>query len=151
LRELSRRIRDQRVFEIWRQIIEAYATAPERGLPIGALTSQHLANFYLAPLDRFVKETLRVPGYVRYMDDMVAQQRVSALIAFVRPARREPLLSFLFGETSKRISDDGHRGVHNKFFPNLVNRYFCYRSSDQSGHCKEAFKLREPLRLSSTG
>ena len=41
------------------------------GLPIGALTSQHLANCYLGAFDRFVKETLRVRGYVRYMDDLV--------------------------------------------------------------------------------
>ena len=36
---------------------------------IGSLTSQHFANFYLGWFDRFVKETLRVRGYVRYMDD----------------------------------------------------------------------------------
>ena len=41
-----------------------------RGLPIGSLTSQHFANFYLGWFDRFVKESLRVPAYVRYMDDM---------------------------------------------------------------------------------
>jgi RNA-directed DNA polymerase len=29
-----------------------------------------LANFYLGRVDRYVKETLRLPGYVRYMDDM---------------------------------------------------------------------------------
>jgi hypothetical protein len=34
------------------------------------LTSQHFANFYLGWFDRFVKETLRLRGYVRYMDDM---------------------------------------------------------------------------------
>jgi hypothetical protein len=40
-----------------------------RGLPIGSLTSQHFANFYLGALDRYVKEDLRIPCYVRYMDD----------------------------------------------------------------------------------
>ncbi|NUN51694.1 MAG: RNA-dependent DNA polymerase [Planctomycetaceae bacterium] len=40
-----------------------------RGLPIGNLTSQFLANVMLDPLDHFVKETLRVKGYVRYADD----------------------------------------------------------------------------------
>lgn len=39
-----------------------------RGLPIGNLTSQFLANVYLDPLDHFVKEVLRAP-YVRYVDD----------------------------------------------------------------------------------
>ena len=40
-----------------------------RGLPIGNLTSQLFHNIYLDPLDHFVKEVLRAPGYVRYVDD----------------------------------------------------------------------------------
>jgi len=70
LAEIARRFRDRRVVALWTRIIKAYAAAPGRGLPIGALTSQHLANFYLAAVDRLTKEELRVPGYVRYMDDM---------------------------------------------------------------------------------
>jgi hypothetical protein len=41
------------------------------GLPIGNLTSQFWANVYLNPFDHFVKRQLRVPGYVRYVDDML--------------------------------------------------------------------------------
>jgi len=40
-----------------------------RGLPIGNLTSQFFANVYLDPLDHWIKQVLRVPGYVRYVDD----------------------------------------------------------------------------------
>jgi RNA-directed DNA polymerase len=46
-------------------------TQPGKGVPIGNLTSQHFANFYLSGLDHFVKERLRIEGYVRYMDDLV--------------------------------------------------------------------------------
>lgn len=42
-----------------------------KGLPMGNLTSQFFANFYLNPFDHFVKETLRIPGYVRYVDDFI--------------------------------------------------------------------------------
>ena len=42
-----------------------------RGLPIGNLTSQILANVMLDPLDHFVKETLRRQGYVRFADDFL--------------------------------------------------------------------------------
>ena len=42
-----------------------------RGLPIGNLTSQFFANVFLDSLDHFVREELRVPGYVRYADDLV--------------------------------------------------------------------------------
>jgi len=40
-----------------------------RGLPIGNLTSQLLANVYLNGLDHFIKEELQVKKYVRYVDD----------------------------------------------------------------------------------
>jgi retron-type reverse transcriptase len=43
-----------------------------RGLPIGNQTSQFFANVYLDPLDHFLKDRLRLAGYVRYVDDFVA-------------------------------------------------------------------------------
>ena len=46
-------------------------TQPGKGLPIGNLTSQHFANFYLDPLDHTIKDRWGVKGYVRYMDDLV--------------------------------------------------------------------------------
>ena len=51
-----------------------------RGLPIGSLTSQHFANFYLGAFDRFVKEGLRVKGYVHYMDDCVLWSDTTATL-----------------------------------------------------------------------
>ena len=44
---------------------------PEKGLPIGNLTSQFWANVYLDALDQFVKHRLKARWYVRYCDDMV--------------------------------------------------------------------------------
>lgn len=41
------------------------------GLPIGNLTSQFFANVLLNPVDHFIKETIRIPGYVRYADDLL--------------------------------------------------------------------------------
>jgi hypothetical protein len=43
----------------------------ERGIPIGATTSQILANLALSPLDHAAKRELKLPRYVRYMDDAV--------------------------------------------------------------------------------
>jgi retron-type reverse transcriptase len=42
-----------------------------RGLPIGNLTSQFLANVMLDPLDHYLKETLRWPAYLRFADDFL--------------------------------------------------------------------------------
>ena len=41
------------------------------GLPIGNLTSQFFANWYLANFDHFIKEKLRVKKYLRYVDDFL--------------------------------------------------------------------------------
>lgn len=41
------------------------------GLPIGNLTSQFFGNVYLNALDQFVKRTLGVRHYLRYVDDVV--------------------------------------------------------------------------------
>ena len=43
-----------------------------RGLPIGNLTSQHFANYYFGKLDHYIKDQLRIKGYVRYMDDFIS-------------------------------------------------------------------------------
>ncbi|WP_298068442.1 RNA-directed DNA polymerase [uncultured Mailhella sp.] len=54
-----------------------HPTAP-RGLPLGELTSQLLANVYLDQLDHFIKDTLGVRYYVRYMDDFMLLHRDKA-------------------------------------------------------------------------
>jgi len=50
---------------------DLFAIHRPRGLPIGNLTSQFWANVYLDELDQFVKRTLRVKAYVRYVDDFL--------------------------------------------------------------------------------
>lgn len=69
LERLRRRFKDDRLLALFRRIIHSHGAPRGRGLPIGSLTSQHFANFYLGWFDRFVKEQLRVRAYVRYMDD----------------------------------------------------------------------------------
>ncbi len=44
---------------------------PNKGLPIGNLTSQFFANVVLNELDQFVKHELKCKHYVRYVDDFV--------------------------------------------------------------------------------
>ena len=67
---LSRKFKDAALLKLFDRIIASYRTAEGRGIPIGNLASQFFANAYLGLVDHFVKETLRIPGYVRYMDDM---------------------------------------------------------------------------------
>ncbi len=71
LAQLSRRFKDRDLLSLFDRIFKSYHTSPGKGVPIGNLVSQHMANFYLGSLDHWVKEDLRVKGYVRYMDDFV--------------------------------------------------------------------------------
>ncbi len=68
---LRRKLADVQLLQLLERIIKGFRGNLGEGLPIGSLTSQHFANFYLGWLDRYVKEVLRARRYVRYMDDMV--------------------------------------------------------------------------------
>jgi hypothetical protein len=70
LGRLAQRFKDRRLLELFARIVRSFRGNIGCGLPIGSLTSQHFANFYLGWFDRYAKEQLRIPGYVRYMDDM---------------------------------------------------------------------------------
>lgn len=77
-----------------------------RGMPIGNLTSQFLANLYLDPLDQHIKQALRVPAYLRYVDDLTLldddpgrlralrdaiAERLAGLRLRLRPLTAEPV------------------------------------------------------------
>ncbi|MBU6173366.1 MAG: RNA-directed DNA polymerase [Planctomycetes bacterium] len=68
---LTRRFKEVRLQGLFEQIVRSFRGTQRIGLPIGSLMSQHFANFYLGRFDRYVKESLRVHGYVRYMDDLL--------------------------------------------------------------------------------
>lgn len=62
----------QEVVEEWFRGDDLFTPAQRRrGLPLGNQTSQFFANVYLNPFDHYVKEKLRVRGYLRYVDDFV--------------------------------------------------------------------------------
>lgn len=67
LKILERRIHDQKLMGLLKEIIGSYSP----GLPLGNLTSQLFANVYLDKLDQFVKHELRITGYIRYADDFL--------------------------------------------------------------------------------
>ena len=64
-----------------------------RGLPIGNLTSQFLANLYLSPFDHFVKRQLKLKHYLRYVDDFAAFSDDHQELADARLAMEDYLAS----------------------------------------------------------
>ncbi len=41
------------------------------GMPVGSLISQLTANVVMTPADHYMKRVIRIPYYIRYMDDMI--------------------------------------------------------------------------------
>lgn len=90
------------------------------GLPIGNLTSQFFANVYLNGLDRFIKESLKVRRYLRYVDDFLlfgddraflseARRSIEAYLAGLR-LHIHPVKSQLF-ETRQGVNFVGFRMI----------------------------------------
>ena len=68
--KMERMYKDRKLLDVFRRIIDSYHARDGKGVPIGNLTSQYFANHYLSFADRYAVEKLRIPAYVRYMDDM---------------------------------------------------------------------------------
>ena len=66
---LKKKIKDPDLLWLIQRILDG--NEGRIGIGIGALTSQLFANVYLNELDHFVKETMRVKYYIRYMDDFI--------------------------------------------------------------------------------
>jgi hypothetical protein len=86
---LERVFREQAVMQLLAALVAAYRPGLTHGLAIGTLVSQHLANFYLAPLDTMVLQELRPAGYVRYMDDLALWTADAASARHARDRLRE--------------------------------------------------------------
>jgi RNA-directed DNA polymerase len=95
---LERRFKDRGVRRLLAAMIAGFEASPGKGLPIGALTSQHFANFYLSSADRFLLEECHVGGMVRYMDDIAWWCRTTSEAGELRSAVTEFLRTSLLLE-----------------------------------------------------
>ncbi len=80
---VTARLRDQPLADRFRVVVD---DGTGRGLPVGALTSQHLANLYLGVLDHWLQDGQGLRS-VRYMDDVVVlgdRDRLRALLPAFR-------------------------------------------------------------------
>lgn len=69
--KLQRLYKDERLLNVFSQIINSYHVRDGFGLPIGNLTSQYFANHYLSYADRYATVELAASAYIRYMDDII--------------------------------------------------------------------------------
>lgn len=69
---VAKRIPDQWVREQVYRIVDSFThIAPDRGMGLGSQITQLVQLAVLDDLDHYIKEVLRIKGYVRYMDDFI--------------------------------------------------------------------------------
>lgn len=123
LRQLRCLFKDPKLIRFFERLLDTYHTVARHGLPIGNLTSQYLANLYLSPLDHLVKQELRCPAYLRYMDDFMLWGTRSELRYY-----RRAIVDFLFERLGLEVKGDGfiNRASHGcdflgfRIFPDQV-------------------------------
>lgn len=133
---LRSKYKDKKLLGIFDRIIDSFDVSDGKGLPIGNLTSQYFANFYLSTIDHYAKEVLRVPIYIRYMDDMLMAAEEKD---FLRDAERK--LGRMVGERLKlrfkppvyRCSNVGQNFLGYKILP--------YRY-ELSGRSKRRYRMK---------
>lgn len=68
---LRKRISDERLMKLLVAVIRSFESIAHKGLPLGNVTSQILANIYLNELDQHLKHGFKTQFYIRYVDDFV--------------------------------------------------------------------------------
>ncbi len=84
---IKKKIKDENVLLLTKKIINNVAIGggrPEKGMPLGNLTSQFFANVYLNELDYFVKHELKIKYYIRYVDDFVILNDNKEILEFYK-------------------------------------------------------------------
>jgi RNA-directed DNA polymerase len=87
LKELKKKVKDTKLFRLLEKLVRSYQTPDSfdylfaedspyhatlaKGMPIGSLFSQLMANIYLNKLDHYCKDYLGIKYYLRYVDDLV--------------------------------------------------------------------------------
>lgn len=115
--KLARLFKDATLLSVFDAIIDSYHVRNGQGLPIGNLTSQYFANYYLSGMDHYVKEQLKVRHYVRYMDDflvfarnrLVLAEKMEAIADYADSKLRLQLKPVVQGSVSGGVSFLGYR------------------------------------------
>ena len=69
---LKQYIPDENTIWLLERVVKSFSSiAPNKGLPLGNLTSQLFVNIYMNKFDQFIKHKLKIKYYIRYADDFV--------------------------------------------------------------------------------
>ena len=153
---IERKIKEKKLVDVMMLFAEKEGIA---GIPIGNLLSQIYALIYLNPLDHFIKRTLKIEHYVRYVDDFILfgliRNQCLDLRAIITCFLKEKLCLELSKSTIQKIKRGvnfvGYRTWQNKRFIRKHSLYKFNKSVKKKnyesiasllGHAKKTNSLR---------
>lgn len=128
-KELDRLFKDRALLNIFEKIIASYQIGLGVGLPIGNLTSQYFANYYLSTADHFVIEKLHTP-YLRYMDDMLLfgnnkealKKQINNFVEFTESELKLNYKEVIINKTQFGVPFLGYRIFYNQIRLNAASK-----------------------------
>lgn len=107
-----------------------------KGIPIGNLTSQIFANFYLSEFDHYVTEELKVPYYGRYVDDFfLIVDDISKATSLIEKCREKLASMGVTLHPKKLYIQEAKKGV--KFIGAVIKPDRTYISNRTKGNMYE--------------
>jgi retron-type reverse transcriptase len=124
----SETLQDKDVLRLLRTILktsEQSSGVKGKGIPIGNLTSQFLANVYLNKLDHFAVNNLSIQCYIRYMDDFVIFHTDKENLKTVRDRLTQFIVKELLLKVKERATviqgrENGLGFLGYRVFPRLI-------------------------------
>jgi len=121
---------EDEIIVAFHQIIDSYNNETQIGLPIGNLTSQYFANFYLSFLDNYSIKELKIQKYIRYMDDIVIwsvdkdtiRDYFNKLTLYLEQELKQSFKPYVLNKTRFPIPYIGFLINNEGAFPNKRNR-----------------------------
>jgi len=158
---IERKIKDKRFVDM---MMEFAIYENPVGIPIGNLLSQIYALIYLNPLDHYIKRTLKIKHYVRYVDDFIligltrdkCLEYKSKIIAFLKNNLSLILSKSIIQKIKRGVNFVGYRTWKNY---KLIRKYSLYKFKKcvkkvelQSivsllGHAKDTLSIKYMLKI----
>ncbi|WP_430401190.1 RNA-directed DNA polymerase [Flavobacterium sp.] len=124
-----------------------FHSKPNCGLPIGNLTSQVFANFYMDSFDHFVKHDLKIRHYGRYVDDFVIVHEDKEYLRKLIPKLSEYLQSELQTTIHPKKIYLQHYTKGVKFLGTVIKPNRIYIANRTKGNFYNAIKKQNKIVL----
>ena len=152
-RFLENRFKEPKLLQLFFKIIDSYNSSSNIGLPIGNLTSQYFANFYMAQLDQYAKEVLKIKKYVRYMDDIVfwssSEERLMTnyglMTNFLQDNLKQIFKPIVVNRTNYGFSFLGYIVSQNGLMPNKQSKMRYIAKTKLIQHCSLCGTISEKV------